>query len=145
MFGTQSESDAITKDQQPELVYLQDTHNLGEDLYPVDHVSRDGDILRFRNLTIQCRLVPGHTKGCVALFFPVTENDRTIRAGYYSGFGFNTLTKAYLTEIGDTTYSMRQVYLYSLCSVMDEPAGLFLGNHTDNITCWKSVKNNCRL
>lgn len=135
MFGTQiyiGEPDAITKEQQPELIYLQDAHNLGEDLYPVDHVIRDGDTLCFGDQTIQCRLVPGHTKGCVALFFPVTEDDRTVRAGYYGGFGFNTLTKAYLTEIGDTAYSMRQVYLHSLRSVMDEPVDLFLGNHTDN-------------
>ena len=135
MFGTQiyiGEPDAVTKEQQPELIYLQDAHNLGEDLYPVDHVIRDGDTLHFGDLTIQCRLVPGHTKGCVALFFPVTENERTVRAGYYGGFGFNTLTKAYLREIGDTTYSMRQIYLQSLRSVMDEPVDLFLGNHTDN-------------
>lgn len=135
MFGTQiyiGEPDAVTKEQQPELIYLQDAHNLGEDLYPVDHVICDGDTLHFGDLTIQCRLVPGHTKGCVALFFPVTENERTVRAGYYGGFGFNTLTKAYLREIGDTTYSMRQIYLQSLRSVMDEPVDLFLGNHTDN-------------
>lgn len=135
MFGTEiyiGEPDAVMKEQHPELTYLQDARNICEDLYPVDHVIHHNDVLQFGDLRIDCRLVPGHTAGCVALFFDAMENGQTVRVGYYGGFGFNTLTKEYLQEIGDTNYQMRETYLQSLRSVMDEPVDLFLGNHTSN-------------
>ena len=92
----------------------------------------DGDVLTFGAVTVNCRLVPGHSDGCVALFFDVTDGIQTKRAGYYGGFGFNTLAKDYLIEIGDPTYQMRQTYLASLASVRDEKVDIFLGNHTVN-------------
>lgn len=39
------------------------------------------------------------------------------------------MTDAYLTEIGDVNFEMRQTYLQSLKKVWDEPVELFLGNH----------------
>ena len=76
--------------------------------------------------------MPGHTAGCVALFFDVSDGEKTVRAGYYGGFGFNTLTKEYLTEIGDPGFQMRKVYIESIDKVKDEKVELFLGNHTEN-------------
>lgn len=50
----------------------------------------------------------------------------------HGGFGFNTLTKEYLTEIGDPGFQMRKVYIESIDKVKDEKVELFLGNHTEN-------------
>ena len=54
------------------------------------------------------------------------------RCGYYGGFGFNTLSKSYLIEIGDPEYKTRQTYLNSLAKVRGEKVDIFLGNHTLN-------------
>ena len=53
--------------------------------------------------------------------------------GYYGGFGFNTLTKEYLTEIGDPTFKTREVYLESIRKVCDEKVDIFMPNHTSNV------------
>ena len=126
------EPDAKMFKERPELSAVQDSLSCLYQLFEPDEVIHDGDVLTFGNTTIQFYLVPGHTEGCVAYFFDITDGKETKRAGYYGGFGFNTLLKDYLIEIGDPEYKMRKVYLASLKKVRDHHVDVFMGNHTIN-------------
>ena len=136
MFGCKlyiGEPDAEMFKKNPALSFIYDNPNIADGLFKPDEVIRDGDVLKFGNTEIKFSLVPGHTAGCIACFFNVTDgkiNEK--RAGYYGGFGFNTLAKDYLQEIGDTDYKMRRIYLSSLDKVIDEHVDIFLGNHANN-------------
>jgi metallo-beta-lactamase class B len=135
MFGCKlylGEPDAKMFKTNPELSYIQYNPNIADDLFEPDVVLRDGDVLKFGNTEMKFVMVPGHSIGTIACFFDVIEGTEKKRAGYYGGFGFNTLTKDYLQEIGDTEYEMRKIYISSLKKVMDEPVDIFLGNHTHN-------------
>ncbi|MCD8224676.1 MAG: MBL fold metallo-hydrolase [Clostridiales bacterium] len=135
MFSTRlylAEPDARMFAEHPEFSFLQDSPDVMDDVFTPDEVIRDGDILTFGNTTIQCVLVPGHTEGCVAMFFDACENGRTLRCGYYGGFGFNTLTCAHLDEMGDTEHRMWKIYEESILKVADRPVDIFLGNHCEN-------------
>ena len=126
------EPDAKMFKERPELSAVQDSPSCLYQLFEPDEVIHDGDVLTFGNTTIQFYLVPGHTEGCIAYFFDITDGKETKRAGYYGGFGFNTLLKDYLIEIGDPEYKMRKVYLDSLKKVRDQHVDVFMGNHTIN-------------
>ena len=135
MFGTKiylGEPDARNYREHPELSLVQDSGSLGHDVFEVDHEITDGETIRFGNTEIQFFLVPGHTDGVISAFFDVADGERTLRAGYYGGFGFNTLQKSYLDDIGDTEYEMRKTYLKSLEKVRNKHVDLFLGNHCVN-------------
>lgn len=135
MFGTKiylGEPDARNYREHPELSLVQDSGSLGHDVFEVDHEITDGETIRFGNTEIQFFLVPGHTDGVISAFFDVADGERTLRAGYYGGFGFNTLQKSYLDDIGDTEYEMRKTYLKSLEKVRNQHVDLFLGNHCVN-------------
>ena len=118
--------------QRPELSFIQDTHNTTDTLFVPDVEIDDGDVMTFGSITMRFRTVPGHTAGCVALFFDADGPQGVKRFGYYGGFGFNTLQKDYLIEIGDPTYHTREIYLESLARVRDEKVEVFLGNHCVN-------------
>jgi metallo-beta-lactamase class B len=126
------EPDAKMFKKDPALSYLHGSPDISVDLFEPDEIIRDGNVLNFGDTEIQFHLVPGHTAGAIACFFDVTDGKETKRAGYYGGFGFNTLAKDYLLEIGDTAYKMRQVYLSSIDKVIDQHVDIFLGNHADN-------------
>lgn len=135
MFGTKiymSAPDCAMFRDHPEQALLQESPDLADQIFTVDEEICDGDVLHFGNTEIECKLVPGHTLGCVALFFNIINSGETLRAGYYGGFGFNTLSDDYLTEIGDTGFRMRETYLRSLDKVRNEKVDVFLGNHTFN-------------
>ncbi len=135
MFGTQlylGEPDARMYRERPWISAIQDAHGDCETIFVPDYEIREGDVLTFGNTTITCYLVPGHTDGCVALFFDAHDGEKIVRCGYYGGFGFNTLQKDYLIEIGDTEYKTRQIYLNSLAKVRNQKVELFLGNHCIN-------------
>ncbi len=135
MFGTKlylGEPDAKNYREHPELSLVQDSGSLGHDVFEVDHEITDGETIRFGNTEIRFFLVPGHTDGVISAFFDVTDGEKTLRAGYYGGFGFNTLQKSYLDDIGDTGYEMRKTYLKSLEKVRNQHVDLFLGNHCVN-------------
>ena len=135
MFGCKlylGEPDAEMFIKNPALSFVYDSPNIADGLFIPDAVTREGDVLKFGNTKIEFFLVPGHTAGAIACFFDVTDGKETKRAGYYGGFGFNTLAEDYLREIGDVNYKMRQVYLSSLEKVMDEHVDIFLGNHANN-------------
>ena len=135
MFGTKlylGEPDARNYREHPELSLVQDSGSLAHDVFEVDHEITDGEAIRFGNTEILFYLVPGHTDGVISAFFDVSDGNSTLRAGYYGGFGFNTLQKSYLDDIGDTKYEMRKTYLKSLDKVRNQHVDLFLGNHCVN-------------
>ena len=135
MFGTKlylGDGDARMFAQKPEFSFVQDSLELENDVFVPDVVIHDGDILTFGNLIVECQLIPGHTEGCVALFFDAHDGENIKRCGYYGGFGFNTLDKASLIEYGDVNFSMWDAYRNSLKKVMDQRVDICLGNHTEN-------------
>lgn len=135
LFGTKlylGAPDAKMFREQPEITVIQDSHDAKDALFVPDYEIREGDVLTFGNTTMTFYLVPGHTDGCIACFFDAYNGDEVKRCGYYGGFGFNTLQKAYLQEIGDTNYKMRDLYLQSLAKVRDQKVDIFLGNHCIN-------------
>ena len=134
-FGTKlylGEPDAQMFAAHPEFSLIQDSPSLLDDVFTPDEVIREGDVLQFGSVTISCVLVPGHTAGCVALFFDAEENGVKKRCGYYGGFGFNTLTVQHLNEYGDTARTMWQTYEDSIRKVLRRKVDIFLGNHTVN-------------
>ena len=135
MFGTRlylGEPDARMFRERPWLSFIQGANNDCAELFVPDHEITDGEVLTFGDTAIECVLVPGHTEGCVALFFDAHEGGETRRCGYHGGFGFNTLTKDHLIEIGDPGYKTRETYLRSLAKVRDRKVEIFLGNHCVN-------------
>ena len=135
MFGTKlylGEPDARMFRERPWLSMIYEGACDTYELFQPDHEIHDGEEIAFGNTVMTFRLVPGHTDGCIAAFFDAREGERTVRCGYYGGFGFNTLEKDYLTEIGDPECRMREIYLQSLAGVRNEKVELFLGNHCDN-------------
>jgi len=135
MFGCKiylGEPDAEMFKRNPALSFVHDSPNIADALFEPDAVICDQDLIKFGGTEIKFYLVPGHTSGAIACFFDVNDGKETKRAGYFGGFGFNTLTQGYLKEIGDTKYQMRREYLASLEKVINEHVDIFLGNHTNN-------------
>ena len=135
MFGTKlylGAPDAEMYRTRPELSVIQDSTDFMDELFVPDVEIHDGDKIRFGNTDVQFYLVPGHTEGCIACFFDVTDGKETKRVGYYGGFGFNTLQKDFLIEIGDPTFETRKIYLESIKKVRDEKVEIFMANHTNN-------------
>lgn len=135
MFGTKiylSTPDAKMFAERPEFSFIQSSTDITNDVFTPDVCIEDGDVLTFGNVTIQCYLVPGHTEGCIALFFDSCEGTETKRCGYYGGFGFNTLKRESLEEWGDLEYRRWKTYEESIDKVIGEPVDIFLGNHTEN-------------
>lgn len=118
--------------QQPELALVHESTDLNDDIFVPDHEIADGEVITFGNLTLTFYDVPGHTEGCIAFFGEVDGPEGVKRIGYHGGFGFNTLSKAHLTEVGDTEFAMRHTYLASLAKVRDQKVEIFLGNHCIN-------------
>lgn len=135
MFGTKlylSDADAKVFRETPWLSLMQESRNDCEDLFTPDVEIHDGETIAFGNIPIRFVLCPGHTIGVISCFFDVDGEEGVKRCGYFGGFGFNTLRKDYLQEIGDSDFSMRERYLDSLAKVRDEKVELFLGNHPNN-------------
>lgn len=135
MFGTKlylGAPDAEMYRTRPELSVIQDSHNDMDSIFVPDYEIQEGDVLTFGNTTMTFHLVPGHTEGCIAIFFDAYDGGETRRCGYYGGFGFNTLQKDFLIEIGDPDYRTRQTYLESLSKVRGQKVDIFLGNHCIN-------------
>ena len=135
MFGSRlylGEPDARMFRERPELSMIQDTCCGAESLFVPDYEIHDGETLTFGNTVMTFYLCPGHTEGVISCFFDACSDGETLRCGYYGGFGFNTLQKDYLLDIGDTDFSMRRIYLESLAKVRDQKVDIMLGNHCEN-------------
>lgn len=135
MFGTKiylGAEDAKMFRERPWLAHIQHAHNACDELFVPDVEINDGDVLTFGNITLKCVNCPGHTDGVTSVFFEVDGPEGVKRIGYYGGFGYNTLQKEFLVEMGDTSYKMRDIYLQSLAKVRDEQVDIMLGNHAGN-------------
>lgn len=135
MFGTKlylGAPDAQMFRDRPEISAIYDTHNDCDSIFVPDYEIRDGEVLTFGSTTMTFYMVPGHTDGCIAIFFDADGPEGVKRCGYYGGFGFNTLQKDYLMETGDPGFKTRQTYLDSLAKVRDQRVEVFLGNHCIN-------------
>ena len=135
MFGTQlylGELDAKMFRERPELSMIFDSHDDKDLLFTPDHEIRDGETITFGKYDLTFRSCPGHTDGVISFFFEADGEEGVKRFGYYGGFGFNTLQKDFLIEIGDPEYKTRQVYLDSLAKVRDQRVDIMLGNHCIN-------------
>lgn len=135
MFGTKlymGKPDADMFKERPEFSLIQESTDFMDDIFEPDVCIQNGDELTFGNTSIKYYIVPGHTEGCVALFFNAYDGGRIKRCGYYGGFGFNTLTKQFLDDFGDFEHNMWDTYLKSIDSVINEHVDIFLGNHTEN-------------
>lgn len=53
--------------------------------FSIDRYIRDGDVLDFGDKKVFVLATPGHTKGCMSFFFPVTENGVSYMAGLFGG------------------------------------------------------------
>lgn len=136
MFGTRiylGEPDSRMFREHPEQAILQDSGDCMDELFEPDVEIMDGDVFDFGGTKVKFYLVPGHTAGVISCFFNVTDGNQVKRVGYYGGFGFNTLQKDFLIEIGDTDYSMRQTYLNSIQKVINEKVDIFMPNHCVNV------------
>lgn len=135
MFGTQlylGELDAKMFRERPELAFIDDSHDDKDALFVPDYEIKDGETITFGKYPITFYSCPGHTDGVIAFFFEADGEEGVKRFGYYGGFGFNTLQKDYLIEIGDPQFKTRQVYLNSLAKVRDQKVDIMLGNHCIN-------------
>lgn len=92
-----------------------------------DIIVRDGDVLALGNTKIHFMETPGHTRGTLSVFFDVTENNQTVRAGMFGGAGRNTLRPGQY-EYGNCVAD----YFASVTRLKKETVGLFLGNHVWN-------------
>lgn len=140
MFGTKiymGAPDAKMFRENPELSMIQESSDSMDQLFEIDYEIEDGEILKFGNTEIQFYLVPGHTKGCISCFFDITDGREKKRVGYYGGFGFNTLEREFLEEIGDKTMEARKEYEKSIEKVRNQKVDLFMGNHTANVDLLK--------
>ena len=126
------EPDARMFREQPELSLVGASPSCTYQLFEPDEVIQDGDVHTFGNTKIEFHLVPGHTPGCIAYFFNVTDGSVIKRAGYYGGYGFNTLTREHLMQAGNPECKTREIYRKSLTRVRNQQVDIFMGNHTVN-------------
>ena len=95
LFGTEvllGAPDAEMLKERPECSFIHQSPNIAEKLFTPDRVIHDAETIRFGNLDVYFRLVPGHSFGPISCFFNMQENGVSKRVGFYGGFGFNTLS-----------------------------------------------------
>lgn len=92
-----------------------------------DVLLKDGDTVELGNTKIKILETPGHTEGCISLFFDTEENGKKYRVGMFGGAGANTLAR------GCFDYNdCREDYRASLNRLRKEKVDVFIGNHVWN-------------
>ncbi len=92
-----------------------------------DIIVEEGDTVELGNTKIEIMETPGHTEGCISIFFETEENGKTYRVGMFGGAGVNTLKK------GAFDYpDCREGYRNSLNRLRQEKVDVFIGNHVWN-------------
>ncbi len=117
----------------PEISAIQDSPDITEEFPMPDVEIREGDCLSFGKLSMEFKIVGGHTPGCIAIFFDMADNGIVKRCGYYGGFGYNCLRTEYLLDIGDIYFQARRDYVNSINRVIDEKVDIMLGNHCNDV------------
>jgi metallo-beta-lactamase class B len=91
-----------------------------------DEVLHTGKRICLGNTEIDILETPGHTEGCISLFFNTEANGKAYRVGMFGGAGVNTLTPGhyeYPNCVAD--------YLNSLKQLHQEKVDVFIGNHAN--------------
>lgn len=108
--------------------------NIGGKYYPLakapefDIEIEDGEIIEMGRVKIRCVLSPGHTEGVLSLFFDVTDEGKTYRAGLFGGVGINTLGLAAILTYGYPE-DMPNRMLSTIEMLRSESVEIHLGNH----------------
>jgi len=103
-----------------------DAENVRQYFEP-DVLLKEGDRVSLGNTTVEIMETPGHTRGCISVFFNTEENGKTYRVGMFGGAGANTLrTGAFDYE------DCREGYRNSLNRLKEEHVDVFIGNHVWN-------------
>ncbi len=104
-----------------------------------DEVLKDGDIVELGNTQIEIMETPGHTEGCISLFFETEENGVRYKVGTFGGAGVNTLTKPWFDYD-----NCREDYVKSLDKLRKRDVDVFIGNHVwnnDTLRKWETMQN----
>ena len=131
LFGTRlavSEAGARVMREHPEWVFMEASEGKHSPIFTPDLLLGDGEVFTLGNTSVRCVWTPGHSDGVMSFFFDVREGDRTLRAGYFGGAGYNTLYREALIRQG-RPLSCREQFLESLAKVREEPVDIVLGNH----------------
>lgn len=103
--------------------------------FDADILVKDGDTLTLGNTTVRFMETPGHTKGCISLFFDTEENGNVYRVGMFGGAGANTLVPARYDYDGCV-----EGYFNSLERLRREKVDVFIGNHVWNNDTFKKAQ-----
>lgn len=92
-----------------------------------DVLLKEGDTVTLGNTTIEIMETPGHTEGCISVFFETEENGNKYKVGMFGGAGANTLVR------GTFDYDdCREDYRNSLNRLREKKVDVFIGNHVWN-------------
>ncbi len=103
-----------------------------------DEVLKDGDVVELGNTQIEIMETPGHTEGCISVFFETEENGVKYKVGTFGGAGVNTLTKPWFDYD-----NCREDYVQSLDKLRKREVDVFIGNHVwnnDTLGKWETME-----
>jgi len=92
-----------------------------------DILLKEGDKVELGNTCIEVMETPGHTRGCISLFFETEDNGNTYNVGTFGGAGANTLASGSFDYDG-----CREDYRKSLERLRKKKVDVFIGNHVWN-------------
>ena len=98
-----------------------------EKYFKADIALKDGDIVELGNTKIEIMETPGHTEGCISLFFETQDNGKAYKVGTFGGAGANTLVEPWFDYD-----NCRADYLESIKRLRSKEVDVFIGNHVWN-------------
>ena len=96
--------------------------------FDCDVLIEDADCFSFGNVTIRCRLTPGHTDGVLSFFITVPSSSKSLVAAMHGGVGLNSMTTPFLTAY-NLPFTCRDTFRNGLHALADERVDIVLGNH----------------
>lgn len=104
----------------------EDAEKVAQHFVP-DCLLSEGDVVSLGNTKIEVMETPGHTKGCISLFFETEENGTRYSVGTFGGAGANTLAQNCFDYD-----NCREDYRKSLNRLREKQVDVFIGNHVWN-------------
>lgn len=98
-----------------------------EKYFKADIALKDGDVVELGNTKIEIMETPGHTEGCISLFFETEDNGKVYKVGTFGGAGANTLVEPWFDYD-----NCREDYLDSIKRLRQKEVDVFIGNHVWN-------------
>lgn len=96
-----------------------------------DVIISDGDRIKIGNKEFYFLSTPGHTQGTLSIFFDVTDEGKTYRAGMFGGVGGNSMHLEYLDRYG-LPHTLRDDFIAAAKRLKNERVDIHLGNHLAN-------------